>query len=641
MKHLIKKCIYALFSSSDTEIGKCIDRYDTISFDIFDTLVKRDVVDERHVFDILEKRMVVEFGMDVEGFALERAEAEKKTREQSFFEEITLEEIYKNIDIDTEIKEKVMGMECEIEYAICVPNIPIVKLYNECLKRGKRVLIISDMYLPKMLIQRILEKCGIGDCELILSSEHRKMKRTGGLFQNAAISDVKKWLHIGDNIRSDYLIPKKTGGNACLIKKAIWNNRYISKQNIQYRSYAELSKFISNRVAKYTDDYEIIGYEVLGPLLYSFCIWLSNEIMKDEKVLFLAREGKIIRDAYQLITGKDETYLYISRHAVKVPLLEGVDSYESFKAESINSIHRCVTAEEFGLSCGLDVEEVNAVLKSVGIASKEVVTEAQEKEIFETALNIIQKNALEQREYFLEYLSSCGLTKKNILVDVGWYGTIQLELERLVAKAFQEQRSFAGYYFGVKHDKNKAEYETLKRKGYLYDVNKSQKIQDELAYTLPFFEMLFLNPEATTRGYRKADDGSIVPILGEKENAGEEEACIMRLQKAALQFVEDMCGSIVSEYYACSSDEVFANYEVLAVKPSRHTFDLFENFKVYDGDAYYLLSRKSLLYYMLHLKEFKRDFLNNRCKLWFMKSILKVPFPYMTVLKGLKKFDSR
>lgn len=59
-----------------------------MSFDIFDTLLKRDILHPTEVFQILGKQY------NDSAFMFKRIEAERNLREQSGKEEITLDDIY-------------------------------------------------------------------------------------------------------------------------------------------------------------------------------------------------------------------------------------------------------------------------------------------------------------------------------------------------------------------------------------------------------------------------------------------------------------------------------------------------------------------------------------------------------------------
>jgi predicted HAD superfamily hydrolase len=85
----------------------------------------------------------------------------------------------------------------------------------------------TDMYMDSSTIEEILQNCGydLADVPIYVSSEYGKTKRSGNLFRTVLEHEeveASKILHIGDNLISDYLMPKKcgmksfyTGGRNC------------------------------------------------------------------------------------------------------------------------------------------------------------------------------------------------------------------------------------------------------------------------------------------------------------------------------------------------------------------------------------------------------------------------------------------
>ncbi len=185
-----------------------------ISFDIFDTLIIRDVPFPTDVFEMLNP-------LDPT-FKSRRIEAEKRTRSESGKEDITLEEIYKVLYDDPCERQHAMEREIEAELKVCKANKPALTFFNACKESGKKIIIISDMYLNSHTIRTILTKCGydISSVPLYVSSEYAKTKHTGSLFktvlslENVAPHDI---IHIGDNWRSDWLRPRMIGMKSVLV----------------------------------------------------------------------------------------------------------------------------------------------------------------------------------------------------------------------------------------------------------------------------------------------------------------------------------------------------------------------------------------------------------------------------------------
>lgn len=202
-------------------IGKSIDNLvvntDFVSFDIFDTLILRKCGKPGMIFHLIDEIYA--------GFAEQRATANSDARKLSDMEEITLDEIYSLLAnvYGKEQAEKLKELEIKTELSQCVPNGEMLQYYNELLSDGKRIFLISDMYLPSDVIRQILEKCGIRGYEkLYVSSEYRKTKRSGSLFDLVLSEQSLKpenLTHIGDHPLADYLIPGRKRIHTFLYKK--------------------------------------------------------------------------------------------------------------------------------------------------------------------------------------------------------------------------------------------------------------------------------------------------------------------------------------------------------------------------------------------------------------------------------------
>lgn len=296
-------------------IYKFSKQFKYISFDIFDTLLFRPYENPTDLFEHL--------GIlnNVKDFKKIRINAEIKAREVSKYSEINIDEIYENIPSDLMyLKEQ----EKMLEKSILTPNIRLVKLINKLKKIGKIIIITSDMYLDKNTIYDILNKNSIKyDC-LFLSSEYRKTKHNGDLFEeiiNKFGIDYSEILHIGDNEHADYKMSTKLGIHAIHI------NKY--KDDVNIKSYTKCDNIIFNinlhmlKIYKYhffMEYWEEIGYKYAGIL----SLFLSNEVQKNvienniNNLMFIARDGFLIRKFYRLLHNQVPSYyIYLSRYISK------------------------------------------------------------------------------------------------------------------------------------------------------------------------------------------------------------------------------------------------------------------------------------------------------------------------------------
>ena len=213
-----------------------IDCHDIISFDIFDTLIKRNVSKPEDIFSIVQKRYHEKTGKDVTDFRILREKAEKEARAKSASEEIILEEVYDILEKEYGVDKSIINIEISVEQEYCIANFPVKKIYEYCKKRGKKIIIVSDMYISSANLKKILEKCGYDDYEkLYVSSEYLRTKRTGELFKQVVFDfhiKANKILHIGDNWKSDVLAPLKKRIHTWHIKRDKIYTRFLEKKDL-------------------------------------------------------------------------------------------------------------------------------------------------------------------------------------------------------------------------------------------------------------------------------------------------------------------------------------------------------------------------------------------------------------------------
>ena len=198
--------------------------YDVISFDIFDTLIYRDVGSPENIFDYISDE-AKRRGISIDHFKEKRILAERIVRRNYCENEITLNDIYHffmvNHKLEKESVETLKEIEIVEEKKHCFSRSKMQTIYENAVGK-KRIIITSDMYLEADVIRQILAQAGIRSFDkLYLSSHYGMTKRSGKLFERLIVEEnvlPNKIVHIGDNPISDYLSAKKNGLQAILIK---------------------------------------------------------------------------------------------------------------------------------------------------------------------------------------------------------------------------------------------------------------------------------------------------------------------------------------------------------------------------------------------------------------------------------------
>lgn len=200
---------------------KFIQKYKAVSFDIFDTLVERNVDSPEDIFKKVGKMVFGENKADQ--FCNQRKRAEIEARKRQNSGEVTLNQIYNELcsKYDNDTIDLLRSTEIEMEIQSCYKKGSTKKIYEMCLKLKKDIFLISDMYLPYDVIERILEKCNInGYCKIYISNIYGKNKISGELFDIVLHENSIKpseIIHIGDSIRADFIGARKVKIKSFLI----------------------------------------------------------------------------------------------------------------------------------------------------------------------------------------------------------------------------------------------------------------------------------------------------------------------------------------------------------------------------------------------------------------------------------------
>lgn len=320
---------------------KMIDNAEVVSFDIFDTALVRPFTNPSHLFTYIEKKYSI---LD---FSVKRIEAEKKARSKKK-SEITIDDIYREIshvDLDLEIEAEILTVR---------KNEEIFSLYTYARNKGKKVVFTSDMYLTRFVIESLLNKNGYIEFDKIfLSSEVGKTKNNGDLFDllfaelNVLPRNV---VHIGDNYRCDYIVAKNKGIKAIYYSTPFYSLVSDEKQYInQTRCYetdvfSQLYALYKNRVCfnqLKVDDYywRLFGYKIAGPLCLSFCSWIKRKVTPDSQLLFVARDGYLLKKTFTSLYGDYcKTEYVVAQRLIKLICDFNPDLVAQYEKKQIESV---------------------------------------------------------------------------------------------------------------------------------------------------------------------------------------------------------------------------------------------------------------------------------------------------------------
>lgn len=631
----VKKILDGYPYCDPEQLKQKIKAHRIVSFDIFDTLLKRDVASERDVFTLTEKLYNQRYQPPLFGFGTVRQEAERIVRKRAGGREITVQEIYTCIfELQRncwkkEMIQKLMLLEKEVEAAVSCPNLLLKPIYQYCLDTKKEILIVSDMYLDKPFIASLLEKNGYGGYHaLYVSSDIGKRKRDGTLFQyilGAEHLKPEEILHIGDGKKSDDLMPKRLGIHTAPIAHSIRKTRYLTDEGQVDRGvfYA----FINNRVSVMNDRQYAIGYEVYGPLLYGFVSWLSKRLDPEKTALFFARDCYVILPAYRRLTGRKgkEAYFEGSRMSMITPALWKDSSVEQ-AVRLLRSEPKQMTLEGLMRKFGFSQERYLEVAQKHGLAPETVLNRDRltQNENFvrfwDEIVPFIKKDLKSAYEGFQAYFQQLNCTEEIQVVDIGWRCTMQYCMRNLLP----ENYSLHGYYLGVRED---AFTDMSECEGFFLNGENDEEKKAFLASVSALIEIFFSAPCGSVTGY--AADGTPLHASYECAHDGSGRKLVKSLHEGALRFVEDFAGSSISHMIEMDVDGIFEGLRKMGSSPSREELIAFGNYPFRMGVGVVKAAAPSgLIFYAIHPRQLLYDFANSNWKIGFMRRLFKIKLPY-------------
>lgn len=367
--------------------------------------------------------------------------------------------------------------------------------------------------------------------------------------------------------------------------------------------------------------YYDLGYSKLGPFLGAFSVWLHDEIEKYEprKVFFLSRDGYLMYKSLEVMYGDsasvESEYVNFSRKSIRDCILWKHCDFESLIYHLRDS--RFVSRREVLSFFGLKAEESEG-----DVSLDETITFAEAKsdnflrKKIEDSLAYISSESKRKYDVFKRYLAQIGFCGRIVIVDIGWRGSSQIQLEEIASLAGIEVEML-GLYMGIDCRDSLAG----KCKGFLYN-HKSEPGCDEIFCSVGLIEKLFQKREGSTVGYCE-ENGHIEPMYAPFEYTDDFiPDAFDEMQRGSLDFV------------AKNKPEAFcaSSYIDFAKEPDLNSLELFKPFfHIDEGEAKYFLPQKSLFSY--GFSEFKRALSDSPWKTGFLKAALKTPYLPFAIYK--------
>lgn len=423
-------------------------KYDIISFDIFDTLITRTLYNPVDVFCLMEKEL------GIVDFSRMRVEAERSAI-QKYDRDISLDDIYDEIkELLGSQKEQIKQLEINTEIKVMIGRKSVVDIYHRLISAGKTVYCVSDMYLPKYAIEKILKKCQIQlPTKMIISNcvNRRKDTMTMWPYMRDMIKG-KSYIHVGDNFVSDFVNPVKCDISAAYIA----NSHFMTRHSIMWNRYRLFrndklgdmiikgllfnkklfnSPFGDGSYRKFS--LQDIGYTIYGPILLYFCLWLYQHAQREkyDGIFFFAREGYYLKPLYDKIVQsvygeKENTYYFLtSRLAAATASFGNRGEIEEYLRDiPFDGMFSQLLKERFSLRTDVNGDCRIRLPKDI----KNVLYRV------EPYVQTILENAKKNKSLYQKYTKRLIFgyeSKKIAVVDIGYSGTAQYYMSKAMEKS--------------------------------------------------------------------------------------------------------------------------------------------------------------------------------------------------------------
>lgn len=556
------------------ELADALDLVEVVSFDVFDTLIERPLAAPTDVFDIMATRIRVRLNAPALDFRGERRAAEATAVERARARmqgEATLEEIYdvlgETLTLDDTTTRELMELELETEAQLLRPRPSGLRALAMARSSGRRIILVSDMYLPRVWIEERLHALGVEGWEcLFVSSETRLKKQDGSLFpmvEERLGLPASAFLHVGDNRIGDLQRPRERGWAALHLRRAgpemqrsPMTPLLPAEAPTEYRLMAGVvwagvacgrhddpDRSPESEAGLFGGDPNRLGQSALGPLLLGLARWLYRRAREEgyETLYFLARDGEIMKRAYDIFVEDLEDapasrFLLCSRRAVNVANLRTRDDiFALLEVDYATTSLRSLLEHRYGLdasSLSVSVEEHGLALhRPVGMVDR-----SRLRPLLDALSPEILQGAAREREAYLEYCEASGLQSLAgaAVVDIGYAGTMQESLHRILGAS----APLGGLYLlTFDSARERAESGRLPMDGYLGHLVDHRSLEHPLPRRVPIYETFFSN-DATSFICFQRENGELVPRFAQSSALDEQRAALtVAIQEGALSFM--------------------------------------------------------------------------------------------------------
>jgi predicted HAD superfamily hydrolase len=528
------------------------DRFDTVSFDLFDTLLIRRIHDPDMVKPAVARYISNRAAGSGCGRKLSwqqvqklRDTFEKEQRQETGAKFDDFEACYPDymgrvidavfgVQADDRLLREVTDYELKTENSVLVPRGELVAWLKELKGQGKKILVVSDIYLPATHLERLVAHAGFLDqVDAVVSSADTFLAKASGkafpMLRDQYSLTYENWLHVGDNPVSDGFRPVERGIHALILRDGLEKMRKSLVR--RYHNYSLGQPLYRGRVLQQvmlplegenTPQHPLYvkGVNVLAPLLSAFVQGVAEHCLQAgiKRLYFFSREGwlferiwnRVIPEIYAGVDNLPTTsYLYVSRMA----LAPASCGHAGLDREHADIVFLPPGNKDFRDVCrvfGLEADAFTSLLTRHEINQESVLSPVHEG--FDPANRLRFNEMLEDEEFQEEvkrqtlpanqalqlYLEEQGFFDHPdaALVDIGWLGTIQRFLYRAIEHRSDAPRCH-GLLFGATRGVRYPSTPHNSITGILYDHDRFDLAGSTVLYNRDLFEEVCRAPHPT------------------------------------------------------------------------------------------------------------------------------------------------
>lgn len=534
----------------------------TVSFDIFNTLLLRYVQKPEDVFEEAGRRMELPPGITAEDYRYIRLQTQKvvqKTKKQKTGNaEVSIMEIAKQLPgwIDSE---EAVRAEIEAEKELDFENPEMIDFLAWLEKREYEIIYVSDMYLSAKQVEVILAEARMPIHRIFVSNEFEADKKSGQLFRKvmcALEKSKEQMIHIGDSLEADIL-----GAEKCGIKAFFYGAPYADavsgiamEEFVLGRAWSD--KNILRHIAAAfsgTEDEEMsrwsaLGAQIVGPLLAYFMDWIAEQTKqkKIDMILFLMREGSFFQRAWRIYCSyydihTEDKLVFVSRQALLLPMMEQFEEKELLTVLeapqiSLGEVFRILGIHSWEEEFDPCLEVQRKDFEKIEIKGETLYKKVKDFLLSDQSKVFIRAKIREEKKKAQAYFQSLGLKGRIATVDIGYQGTIQKRLEKVVSAENEIQwHHFLLLCNGIRRldelDRNNI---TGALGTYCGEDSNLMSVVDRNNRSL---ELLFLEGCGSTTGY-SWEKGKAVPVLEQLHWPEKQKRQIASCQQGALNYLQ-------------------------------------------------------------------------------------------------------